>query len=311
MSGVKAAAAPQLRAVSASVPLRLRPLEIGDLLDETFRMYRRHFLLFAGLSVILSIPTAALSGFSYFALFNGLLQQTAPGEFSGSSQPNFGLIESALVTLGVGALVNLALVPFTYGAVTYAACESALGRPVTASGVLMGVLRRYFALLGYWVLIGLMAILFCLLPLWIWIWVGWAVAMPVMFVENVGIGAALSRSWRLVEGRWWRTFLIIFLLFVVYEVVRIALGAFLALGQALLQLLFPSVVILWLTASSTVIIDSLVNPVIQIAIVLIYFDLRVRKEGLDLFQLAQGVVGISPPPPPPPLQPPPSPLPAS
>jgi hypothetical protein len=292
------------------VPLRLRPLEIGDLLDETFRMYRRHFVLFAGLSVILSIPSAALSGFSYFALFNGLLQQTAPGRISSSSQPNLGLIESALVTLGIGALINLALVPFIYGAVTYAACESALGRPVTAGGVLTGVLRRYFGLLGYWVLIGLMGVLFCLIPLWIWIWVAWAVVMPVMFVENAGLGAALGRSWRLVEGRWWRTFLIIFLLFVVYEVVRIALGAFLALAQALLQLLFPSVVILWFTASTTVIIDSLVNPVFQIAIVLMYFDLRVRKEGLDLFQMAQGVAGMPPPPAPPPLQPPPSPMPA-
>ena len=290
--------------MSASVPLRLRPLEIGDLLDETFRMYRRHFVLFAGLSVLLSIPTAALSGFSYFALFNGLLQQTSPGQFTSSGQPlNLGLLEAALVTYGIGGLINLALVPFIYGAVTYAACESTLGRRVTASAVLTGVLHRYFALLGYWVLIGLMLIVFCLIPLWIWIWVGWAVVMPVMFVENVGLGAAMGRSWRLVEGRWWRTFLIIFLLFVVREVVRIALGAFLALAQALLQLLFPSVVILWLTASTTVIIDSLVNPVIQIAIVLIYFDLRVRKEGLDLFQLAQGVA--MPPPPPP------SPMPAS
>jgi hypothetical protein len=295
-----------LHAVSASVPLRLRPLEIGDLLDETFRMYRRHFVLFAGLSVLLSIPTAALSGYSYFALFNGFLRQTSPGQFTSSSQPpNLAFLESLLVTYGIGALINLALVPFIYGAVTYAACESALGRPVTASGVLMGVLRRYFALLGYWVLIGLMLILFCLIPLWIWIWVGWAVVMPVMFVENVGLGAAMGRSWRLIEGRWWRTFLIIFLLFVVREVVRIALGAFLALAQALLQLLFPTIVIIWLTASTTVIVDSLVNPVIQIAIVLIYFDLRVRKEGLDLFQLAQGVAGLSPPPPPP------SPLPAS
>jgi hypothetical protein len=280
--------------VSASVPLRLRPLEIGDLLDETFRMYRRHFLLFAGLSVLLSIPSAALSGFSYFALFNGLLQQTSPGEISASPQPNLGMLETLLVTYGIAGLISLILVPFIYGAVAYAACESALGRPVTASGVLMGVVRRYFSLLGYWVLIGLMAILFCLLPLWVWIWVGWAVVMPVMFVENVGLGAAMSRSWRLVEGRWWRTFLIIFLLFVVYEVVRIALGAYLALAQGLLQLLFPSVVILWFTAATTVIVDSLVNPVIQIAIVLIYFDLRVRKEALDLFQLAQGVAAPSP-----------------
>ena len=35
------------------------------------------------------------------------------------------------------------------------------------------------------------------------------------------------------------------------------------------------------------IVQALVNPILQIAIVLIYFDLRVRREGLDLFQLAQ------------------------
>ena len=61
--------------MSVSAPLRLRPLEIGDLLDETFRMYRRHFVLFAGISAILSIPSAAL-----FALllgsFSSVLQQS-------------------------------------------------------------------------------------------------------------------------------------------------------------------------------------------------------------------------------------------
>src|SRR5216683_7940412 len=59
-----------IRYVSVSIPLRLRPLEIGDLLDETFRMYRRHFLLFAGLSVIFAIPTAAVTGFTLYTLFN-------------------------------------------------------------------------------------------------------------------------------------------------------------------------------------------------------------------------------------------------
>src|SRR5260370_13287330 len=64
--------------VSAPVPLRLRPLEIGDVLDETFRMYRRHFALFAGISVIFSIPLAALSGYGYFALVNfGATQATS------------------------------------------------------------------------------------------------------------------------------------------------------------------------------------------------------------------------------------------
>ena len=281
--------------MSATTPLRLRPLEIGDLLDETFRMYRRHFLLFAGLSVILSIPSAALSGFFSYALLSGLVQQT------GSQTPtlNFNFLGTTLVAAVVVLLVTIVLLPFFYGAVTLAACESALGRPVTALGVLSGVLRRYFHLLGYWLLISLMLILFCLLPLWIWIWVSWVAVMPIMFIENIGLGAAMGRSWRLVEGRWWRTFLIVFLILIIVYAVRIALGAFIALGQGLLQIVVPSLVVVWISGATSVIIDSLVNPIPQIAIVLIYFDLRVRREGLDLFQLAQGLP--SPPPPPPPL----------
>src|SRR5450759_2804276 len=255
-------------------------------------MYRRHFLLFEGLSVLLSIPSAALSGYSSYALFSGLLQQTSPGQL-----PNLSFLESFLVAAGIFLIVDLALIPFFYGAVTYAACESALGRSVTASGVLMGVLRRYFPMLGYWLLIGLMLIVFCLIPLWMWIWVSWVVVMPVMFVENAGLGAAMSRSWRLVEGRWWRTFLILFLIFIVFYAVRFALSAFIALGQTLLQLVISPVIVIWISGATGVIVDSLVNPVFQIAVVHIYFDLRVRREGLDLFQLAQA---LPPPPPSPP-----------
>jgi len=255
-------------------------------------MYRRHFFLFAGLSVLVSIPSAALSGYFSYALFNGLLQSTNP-----SQPPNLSFLGPTLVAAAIVLVVSIVLIPFFYGSVTFAACESALGRPVTAAGVLRGVLRRYFQLLGYWLLIGVMAIAFCLLPLWIWIWVSWVVVMPVMFIENVSLGAAMSRSWRLVGGRWWRTFLIVFLIFIVFYAVRLALSAFIALGQTLLQLVISPLVVVWISGATGVVVDSLVNPVFQIAIVLIYFDLRVRREGLDLFQLAQG---LPPPPPPPP-----------
>lgn len=269
--------------MNVPAPLRLRPLEIGDLLDETFRMYRRNFVLFAGISVIVSIPSAALSGYGY-SLFGNLIQQSTTGAI-----PNFGFLQATLPALALGALVNLALIPFFYGAVIYAACESAQGRAVTAGGIFSAVLRRYFPLLGYLLLIGLMVLAFCLIPLWIWIWVGWLVVTPVMFVEGTGLIQAMGRSWRLVEGRWWRTFLVVFLVFIVQYVARLALNAFIALVQYLLVIVAPSALVLGISGATQVIVDSLVNPVLQIAIVLVYFDLRVRREGLDLFQLAQRV----------------------
>ena len=275
--------------MSAPAPLRLRPLEIGDVLDETFRMYRRHFLLFAGISVILSIPAAALSGYTYYSLFGAFLQQASTG------QPlDLNSLSTTFGAIAVGSLINLALVPFLYGAVIYAARESALGREVTAGGVVRGVLRRYIQILGYALLILLMAILICLLPLWTWIWVGWTVVMPVMFIENTGLISSLGRSWRLVEGRWWRTFLMIVLIFILVYVARLALDAFVILGQVILQIVLSSVATGWIFAAATAVVDSLVTPIFQIAVVLIYFDLRVRREGLDLFQQAQRVAAPQP-----------------
>jgi len=266
--------------VSAPVPLRLRPLEIGDLLDETFRMYRRHFILFAGISVILAIPSAALLGV-IFGWFSTVIDQT-----TGAAD-----LWLFLAAAGATALVNLLIIPFTYGAVIFAACESAIGRPVTAGSVFRGVSRRYFPLLGYWTLFFItlgLAVLLCVAPvaLWLWVFIGWIAVTPAMFVENIGLGTAMGRSWNLVKGRWWRTFLILFLMYIVWYVAGIALGAFIQLAQFVLLMVLSPVIATGVAVAASQLISAVLNPVMQILIVLIYFDLRVRREALDLFQMA-------------------------
>lgn len=261
----------------------MRPLEIGDVLDETFRMYRRHFVLFAGISVILAIPSAALFGLAFASLTSVLRTTSAPTDLS--------FLTPLIATFGAALLVNVFILPFTMGAVMYAACESALGRPVTAGSVFIAVLRRYFPLLGYWLLFSAtayLALALCVAPiaLWLWIFVQWIVVTPAMFVENIGLGAAMGRSWQLVQGRWWRTFLLLLLMFIIWYVVGIALGAFVQLAQFLLQLVVPPFIATGISLATSELVSALVNPIIQIAIVLIYFDLRVRKEALDLFQMA-------------------------
>jgi len=270
--------------VSVSIPLRLRPLEIGDLLDETFRMYRRHFLLFAAISVILAIPSAALYGLA-LAWFSTGLQ-------TNSDTSGVGPALGFLGAIGAAGLVSFVFLPFSHGAIVYAASESAIGRPVTAGGVLMGVLRRYFPLLGYWVLFNTLtaeiALLLCIAPfiLWIWVFVMWVAVVPAMFVENIGLGAAISRSRELVQGRWWRTFLILFLTYVLYFVLSIALGGFINIAQGLLELVVSQFIASAIALTSSQVIAALLAPVAQIVFVLIYFDLRVRREALDLFQMA-------------------------
>lgn len=256
-------------------------------------MYRRHFLLFGGISVILSIPSAALYGLALGSL--GSTLQRASGE----TTPDLSFVAPLLAGLGVALLINLLILPFSMGAVVYAACESALGRPVTPGGIVSGVLRRYFPLLGYWLLFLVsfyISLILCVAPvaLWVWVFVGWIVVTPAMFVENIGLGAAFGRSWRLVEGRWWRTFLVLFLIALVWYIAQIALSAFLQLGQVLLQVVLSPFLAAGIASALSQVIVALVNPILQIAVVLVYFDLRVRKEGLDLFQQAYQ---LAPPPP--------------
>jgi uncharacterized membrane protein (DUF485 family) len=104
----------------------------------------------------------------------------------------------------------------------------------------------------------------------------------------------MGRSWRLVDRRWWRTFLILFLVLLIWYFAGIALEAFLSLANYLIGILVSSYLAIAIAQGAAEIIHALVTPLVQIAIVLIYFDLRVRREALDLFQLAQRVAAAQP-----------------
>src|SRR5438132_208808 len=58
---------------------------------------------------------------------------------------------------------------------------------------------------NFWLLV-LLSLTCLLIPLSLWILVRWAVAIPVLLNERAGPVAALSRSWHLTRGSWWRTF---------------------------------------------------------------------------------------------------------
>lgn len=255
-------------------------------------MYRRNFLVLAGIAVIFQIPLAAISGYGYFEFFNFVASQATSPSSNGQVDVN-GFLGS-MAPLAAGVLVNLAVLPLLYGGVAYAVCQAALGNRVTIWSALRGAFGKYFQVLAFYFLLGLMIVMFCLFPLWAWIAVGWVVVLPIMFIENSGLFAAMGRSWRLVQGRWWRTFFILLLMYVLNYVISLALGAFLYLGQILMTLLLSPYLALAIYEGAVVLVSALVIPVQLIAVVLIYFDLRVRKEAIDLFQLAQQTT-VAPP----------------
>jgi len=119
-----------------------------------------------------------------------------------------------------------------------------------------------------------------------WIYISWSFALPALFVEDVRGVKALRRSFALVRKRWWPVF------------GTVAVGYILAsVVSAVAQGVFALVIVAGVDSSSVlaVIVISLAGLVglalttpFQAALLLvIYFDLRVRKEGFDLELLAE------------------------
>lgn len=271
--------------------LRLRPLGLGEILDDVFRVYRRHFWLLAAIALLVSLPALLLQfasgsadqfGFFVTALGslanpNGLLRQTPP------PPPNPAL-------LGLSYVVVILIVPFTLGAITRAAIDLVQGGPVGVRSALAGVARRYWGLLGLSALYLLLSPLALCLPVFIWLFVRWAVAIPVMLAEGVGPIRALDRSWTLTRGNWWRLFGILLLMYLLTSVVSGALGAF-ALPLAVAVPFIPAAVRGAIILTVDTLAGAVVQPALYLCVVLLYFDLRIRRESFDLDQLARQAVG--------------------
>jgi hypothetical protein len=153
-----------------------------------------------------------------------------------------------------------------------------LGRPVRLDLALAAVARRagavYIVDLGSLLLVALGLVL--LIVPGIWLEAVTFAAMPALVLENCGVKAAFARSRQLTEGHTWR--------------IALTLGATslisTALSNTVTYLQQQAAQHHLLTSASRDAIDivlmSLIAPFVQAVVVLLYYDLRIRKEGLDL-----------------------------
>ena len=277
--------------------MRLRALGFGEILDEIFRFYRRNFWLLVLLSLVPVVPSLLLTVGSGQAgqfgvlggLVNGLGNPSAQAPATSIPNVNLGLLLA-------GYLVLLALVPFSLGLVPRAGIDLALGQPTGFRSALQGTLRRYWGLFAIVMLnvpVVLLAVTCVLLPLSLWILVRWAVAVPVLLAEGTGPIEALSRSWHLTRGSWWRTFGILAVVYLIQTVGSSVLSLF-GLPVTVLVPFVPPIVRGIIIAVVSTLGAAVVTPIWQLCFVLVYLDLRVRREHLDLWQLAdQANLGVA------------------
>jgi hypothetical protein len=276
-------------------------MPLSDLLDELFRLYRRHFSLIVGVALVVALPGLVwtlvtgvyrLNSASYTNLFTT----------TGTSTPAFNSQQfSNLVgTFALGGLGALILLPFSVGAVYRAVTDVALGRPATIGAVLRETLARYWPLLGLvglgillfigWAIAELIGFVLLVIPglavfcAAVYLGVRWSLVVAAMMAEDIGPIRGLGRSWNLVSGSWWRTFGILLIVGILQTIISYALFILFGLIAAVFSTGdFQAA----LVQVGSTLLSAVVSPITTIAVVLLYFDLRVRKEGLDLDQLAQ------------------------
>jgi hypothetical protein len=116
-----------------------------------------------------------------------------------------------------------------------------------------------------------------------WLVVSCAVALPAVVLEHAGPLAALRRSCQLVRGSWWRVFGIGLLTAIIMSLVSGLLRApFGALAVALTKnAVQPPAAAVIVSTAGRVLADTITTTLAVGVVVLLYVDLRMRREGLD------------------------------
>jgi hypothetical protein len=136
----------------------------------------------------------------------------------------------------------------------------------------------------------------------IYLFAAWIVATPALLLERIEPARALGRSRHLVRGLWWPTAGLVLITSLMTGVTAAILRFAILLPLDSSSALGTMVGILGGVAASL-----LITPFTAAIYIVLYVDLRVRKEGFDAFDLAASIgvpppdhgLGYIPPPPPP------------
>ncbi len=291
--------------MSDAPPATLRPLSVADLIDEIFRLYRRNFALLFGLTAVVWLPASVLFALG-FAIVGRASTRIAPLEISD--------LATGVAVLLVGAAIGIVTFPLLVGATTHAVAERHLDRATTVGEAVRAAVRAFWRLVAGYFIVGLAAvgavtalavggiaagvlvggvagvILAILIAAAatvasVWIVVTWALLPQAVVLEGAGVFPALGRSAGLVNGARWRVIGLNFLLGMIGVVLFSIPSAFVSVILAPLPI--PQNASFALAQVVAALAQAVYYPVQLGTMTLLYFDLRVRREGLDLALAAQ------------------------
>lgn len=274
----------------------MRPLDVGQTLDVSFKLLAARFKELAIVTAVVLLPVTIISILATKALVNEIESGVSYGRFNGH----------VLLYSGASSFLTFFATYLAQAACLYVLAAWYLRQEELAAGA---ALRQAFAsiLSILWVvlLISLavaLGVLACVLP-GIWLGIAFSVAVPVVVVEGVRGSKALARSYDLIKGRWWATLgrfavaaLVMFAAtFVITAIVGVGGGT---VGSTRIEAgsaSFGNVVLQGILQYAA---NIVVLPFWAAVAVVVYFDLRVRKESFDPNRPAGGPLPQTPTPPP-------------
>ena len=266
-------------------PTRLRPLAFGEIIDTAIKVYMSRFQDLMKVVLVMVAPVQVLSVLVQISVPTDEIFRT--DEFGNSNFDGGAFAGTMAAFLAVSVLGGIASHLATASSLKIIA-DSYLGEQRTWRESLRFALDRFGSLL--WLLILLfvltvLATLACVIP-GIYFYVAWSVAVPALVLEDFRGMKALSRSRKLIEGFWWRALGLLLITWFLSSIVGGALGAvfvslFGAIGGTTLEYIGQGI--------GAILSSVIVTPASAAVIAVLYFDLRVRKEGFDLELLARSV----------------------
>ena len=273
---------------------QLRPLSVGEILDLAIRIYRDRFVPMAKAVAVVVAPVAVLTALVQLSLAPTSGEVFGPIDATGQPTVDAGELWSFIAGfLAAGILAYIAAQLAT--ATSFKLVAGAyLDEPPDWRSSLSFAVSRLRSLVWLTIVFGFLLVLgfvACIVP-GIYLYVAWSVAVPVLLLEDVRGRRALTRSRELVKGRWWSILGAIVVSGILAGIVQ---GVFSGLLLAVVSSADNEVVSATAGAVANTAGSVLTTPFSAAVIMVVYFDLRVRKEGFDLELLARRV-GVDPPP---------------
>lgn len=212
---------------------------------------------------------------------------TGPAAFEAQPDPEAFMEDFGVFMAGVlvASLLTGLMVVLTIAACFKAVADAFLGgtpdwrESVRFAFTRLGPLLWVSILYGFGVALGFFVFI---LPA-VWLAIAWALSYPALLVEDARGTRALRRSFRLVRGRWWPTLGVLLVGAILITVIATIVQFVVSLPVVFVDSVLAGAV---LSTVATILGYAISTPLQAALVVMVFFDLRVRKEGLDLELLA-------------------------